>query len=161
MKVLFLDRDGIINMERGQYTFRKSDFTFTNNLCSFLTKFVNQGFKLIVVTNQGGIDKGLYSKKDVEELHAWMLNELKSNGIDVLDVYYCPHHDSIQKCLCRKPKNLLFEKSVARYGIDTSHSLMIGDSQRDIDAAATLGINGYLFDANPDWNIVNTSDLLK
>jgi D-glycero-D-manno-heptose 1,7-bisphosphate phosphatase len=160
MKVLFLDRDGIVNVERGAYTYLKQDFSFTKNLIDFLSLFKNEGFEIIVITNQGGIDKGLYNKKDVEALHSWMVKEIKSYGIDVLDIYYCPHHDIVQQCLCRKPKSLLFEKSVARFGIDTSKSIMIGDNKRDIDAAKKLGIKGFLVGSNPDWKDIHTAEML-
>ena len=161
MKVLFLDRDGIINVERGEYTFLIQDFSFADNLFSFLMSFINKGYKIIVVTNQGGIDKGLYNKDDVNDLHSWMTNELNNRGIEVLEIYYCPHHDTKQNCLCRKPKSLLFEKSIARFGIDPVKSLMIGDNQRDLDAASKCGIKGFLVNSNPDWNEVRISEMLK
>lgn len=161
MKVLYLDRDGIVNVERGEYTFRKQDFSFTKNLFEFLTFFKNEGFEIIVVTNQGGIDKGLYTKNDVYKLHSWMVNEMRNNGIEILDIFYCPHHNSIQNCLCRKPKSLLFEKSVAIHNVETSKSLMIGDSQRDIDAAAKMGIKGFLYNSNIDWNDIQASELMS
>ena len=160
MKVLFLDRDGIVNIERGEYTFRKQDFSFTENLMEFLSFFKKEGYEIILITNQGGIDKGLYTKRDVQDLHSWMLAEMKSHGIDVLDIFYCPHHDTIQNCLCRKPKSLLFEKSVAVYSIDISQSLMLGDNQRDIDSAEKIGIKGFLFESNPDWKNIKASELL-
>ena len=160
MNVLFLDRDGIINVERGEYTYRKQDFSFTTNLIEFLLKFKERGFRIIVITNQGGIDKGLYAKSDVQILHSWMEKEFKSRGIELLEIYYCPHHDSIQNCLCRKPKSLLFEKCVARFGIDPTTSIMLGDNQRDIDAAAKIGIKGFLIESNPDWENVPTSEML-
>ena len=110
MKELFLDRDGIINIERGDYTWKKDDFKFTNNLFPFLKKHADEGFAFIVITNQGGINKGLYDHSDVHELHHWMENELKKQGFSILDIFYCPHHSDFQKCLCRKPGSLLFEK---------------------------------------------------
>lgn len=155
MKVLFLDRDGIINMERGYYTWLPEEFEFTPHLFDFLRKMKKQGYSFIVITNQGGINKGLYSKNDVEKLHAFMLKKLAEANLEFLDVFYCPHHDDFQKCLCRKPLSLLLEKAIAMYHVNRSESLMIGDNQRDVDAAAGAGIRGLLLSSNPDWNEVN------
>ena len=159
MKALFLDRDGIINKERGDYTWRKEDFEFTEGLTGFLKRALEKNYVLIVVTNQGGIEKGLYSMADVEGLHLWMTNELKKEGIDILDIYYCPHHDKFQRCLCRKPGSLLLEKATAIYSIDKENSLMIGDRRRDVEAAERIGIKGMIVDSNPDWSKVEINSL--
>ena len=155
MKVLFLDRDGIINEERGDYTYKKADFRFTKNLFPFLKSFVEKDYRIIVVTNQGGIDKGIYDKSDVYELHNWMVEELKNRGIPILEVYYCPHHNIVQKCICRKPDSLLIEKAIRRFGIDASQSLMLGDRDRDIESAERAGVRGVLIPSNPDWNEID------
>lgn len=155
MKVIFLDRDGIINKERGDYTWQRDHFEFTTNLNVFLSKYRDEGYKFIVITNQGGIEKGIYNIEDVEYLHKWMIEELRRDKIEILDVFYCPHHSDIQKCLCRKPNSLLLEKAVAMYGVDKNASYMIGDRQRDVDAGEKIGIKGVLMDPNPDWNEVN------
>ncbi len=155
MKVLFLDRDGIINKERGDYTWRREDFEFTKNLFPFLRSCQEDGFKIIVITNQGGINKGLYSHNDVEELHAWMRENLEQNGIELEDVFYCPHHNHFQKCICRKPESQLIEKAKHLYGVDVDKSVMLGDRQRDVDAAEKAGIRGILIDSNPDWAELN------
>ena len=160
MRVLFLDRDGIINKDRGDYTWRVEDFTFTEHFFPFLISMRDLGFKFVVVTNQGGIDKGLYAKSDVEDLHHWMLKEFNKDGLDLLDIFYCPHHSSIQKCLCRKPGSLLFEKAIAIHGIDVANSLMLGDRERDIEAAEAAGVRGILIQSNPDWSKIEIPGLL-
>ncbi|MEQ8324429.1 MAG: HAD family hydrolase [Vicingaceae bacterium] len=154
MKVLFLDRDGIINRERGDYTWKKKDFQFTDNLFQFLGRCQKAGFAFIVITNQGGIDKGLYTNKEVEDLHQWMKEVFEQRGTPLVDVYYCPHHDQLQKCLCRKPGSLMVEKALATFSIDSDTSLMIGDRQRDVQAALNAGIRGILIDSNPDWKSI-------
>ena len=106
------------------------------------------GLLVIVVTNQSGIGLGLYDHSDVERLHTYLHRQLALQGAQLDAVYYCPHHPSQGRCLCRKPAGLLFERAVARFGIDSSRSLMIGDRQRDLDAAATVGIRGKLVPAD-------------
>ena len=106
------------------------------------------GLPVIVVTNQSGIGLGLYGHGDVERLHGYLHRQLALQGAQLDAVYYCPHHPSQGRCLCRKPAGLLFERAVARFGIDPSRSLMVGDRQRDLDAAATVGIRGVLVPAD-------------
>jgi len=151
MKVIFLDRDGVINKERGEYTWLEEQFVFTDNLFDFLREYRDKGFQFIVITNQGGINKGLYKKSDVEALHHWMRECLRKENIELLDIYYCPHHSIFQKCLCRKPNSQLLEKAIAVYGIDKKKSYMIGDNQRDIEAAERTGVNAVLVEANLNW----------
>ena len=160
MKVIFLDRDGIINKERGDYTWKKEQFEFTENLFPFLRYWAEKGFQFIVITNQGGIDKGIYGHEHVLSLHEWMRSKLKSEGIDILDVFYCPHHSIHQKCLCRKPGSLMIEKASAIHRVNFKDSIMIGDRERDVQAAERIGIRGFLVDSNPDWSSIDLNSLI-
>lgn len=155
MKAIFLDRDGIINIERGDYTWLKEDFVFTSGLFDFLRKLSALNFKFVVITNQGGVNKSLYSIDQVNELHLYMLNELKKEGIEVLDVFYCPHHIDFQRCLCRKPASQMLEKAIALYDIDVQKSYLIGDKESDVEAGQRVGVKGILLDSNPDWSKMN------
>jgi len=161
MKVIFLDRDGIVNKERGDYTWKKDQFEFTENLFPFLRYWAENGFKFIVITNQGGINKGIYEHHDVLDLHEWMKSILTSEGIDLLDIYYCPHHSDKQKCLCRKPGSLLIEKASAIHHVRLSESIMIGDRERDVEAAQKIGLRGFLVDSNPNWDSIDLSSLIQ
>ena len=143
-KAIFLDRDGIINMERGEYTWRMEDFEFVPDLVKSLRTFQKQEYKLIVISNQSGIGKGVYSFADVELLHAHILRYMRINGIEIEEIYYCPHHPDTGKCLCRKPGSLLIEKALARFQIDPGASWFIGDRERDIEAARRANIRGLL-----------------
>ena len=160
MKVIFLDRDGIINKERGDYTWDKNQFEFTSNLFPFLRQWAEKGFQFIVITNQGGIDKGIYRHEDVLTLHEWMISKLDSERIQIRDVFYCPHHSINQKCLCRKPGSLLIEKASAIYRVDLKNSIMIGDRERDVQAAERIGLRGFLVDSNPDWDSIDLNPLI-
>lgn len=140
-KAIFLDRDGVINYERGQYTFIPQDFILNKNLMETLLFFSEKGYILIVISNQGGIAKKLYSKEQVDFLHSIFLNECKRFNIEISDFLYCPHHNDIENCLCRKPKTLLLEKAIIKYNINPEKSYFIGDNKTDEIAAKKLKIN--------------------
>ncbi|MBK8497754.1 MAG: HAD family hydrolase [Flavobacteriales bacterium] len=144
----FLDRDGVINRERGEHTWRMEDFEVLPGVIEGLSELSNAGFALVVITNQSGIGLGLYGHREVDEAHRYLHHMLLGHGLRLHDILYCPHHPSGGRCLCRKPGSLLFERAMARHGIDPLRSVMIGDRQRDIDAAAAVGIRGILVEAN-------------
>ena len=81
-KVIFLDRDGVINEERGDYTWRIEDFRFTDNLFEALSRIAEKGFEFVIVTNQGGIAKGLYGHEDVKRLNAIVSKEFKNHNLN-------------------------------------------------------------------------------
>jgi len=145
---LFLDRDGVINRERGEHTWRMEDFEILPEVATALGYAQGLGYKLVVITNQSGIGLGLYGHGEVRALHQHLAAELAKAGVRLDDVLYCPHHPSGGRCLCRKPGSLLFERAKARHGIDLGRSLMIGDRDRDMQAAAALGVRGVLVQAN-------------
>jgi D-glycero-D-manno-heptose 1,7-bisphosphate phosphatase len=148
-KAIFLDRDGVINRERDDYTYLKEDFIINEDVIDSLKIFNGRGYLIIVISNQGGIGKKIYSHEQVNSLHQFLLDEFAKNGIEVSEIFYCPHHpDYNGKCLCRKPDSLLFEKAIAKYGINVEKSFMIGDKERDIQASAKVGIKGFLIEAN-------------
>lgn len=151
-KVIFLDRDGVINKERGEYTYKIADFKINEGVVDFLKTAQKKGFEFIVITNQGGISKGIYNKNDVQLVHTHMLTQLKKEGITILEIYYCPHHSYLEQCICRKPDSLMLEKAIARFNIEKSCSFMIGDSQRDIEAATKVGIKSFKIEPNTNLN---------
>jgi D-glycero-D-manno-heptose 1,7-bisphosphate phosphatase len=113
-----------------------------------LKAFIDKGYLLIVITNQGGIAKGLYTHQDVETVHNYLMETLAKEGIHITDIYYCPHHPDQGKCLCRKPGSLMLEKAIARYNIDAGKSYFIGDNDRDITAGNAVGVNTILIPPN-------------
>jgi D-glycero-D-manno-heptose 1,7-bisphosphate phosphatase len=149
-KAIFLDRDGVINRDILHYTWQISEFSFLDGVFEACREFQNRGYLIIVITNQAGIAKGLYSHDDVNALHDYMEAEFANEGIIITQSYYCPHYDAIGKCLCRKPGSLLVEKALARYDIDPVHSWFIGDRERDIEAGAGAGVKGILVEVNTD-----------
>jgi len=139
-KAVFLDRDGVINRERGEYTYRLSDFQFNPGVFETLAFWQNAGYLLIIVSNQGGISKGIYTISEVETLHDHMVGEFARRGIHIAEVYFCPHHSDLEKCLCRKPGTLMIEKALARFSIAPELSYFIGDHERDTMAAEKAGL---------------------
>lgn len=148
-KAVFLDRDGVINSNKGRYyTWKVEDLEINPGVAETLRTLKERGFKLIVITNQGGISRGQYTREDVETLHDQLNKILKKEGASVDAFYYCPHHSDHEKCLCRKPQPLMILKAMSRYGIDPQQSWMIGDSQRDVEAGKAAGLKTILVESN-------------
>lgn len=147
-KALFLDRDGVINRERGEYTYLVEDFEILPSVIPTLKKALDLGYKLIVVTNQGGIAKGLYTHQDVENVHQYLRSKLAEFNVELTDIFYSPHHQDYSLSLDRKPGSLMFEKAIALHQINPQTSFMIGDSERDIVASEKVGVKGFLMEGN-------------
>lgn len=147
-KAIFLDRDGVINHDPGDYTTSITEFTILPDVISTLVKWSAQGFVVVVITNQGGIAKERYTFDDFYEIDDYMKSEFLDAGVNYLDTYFCPHHDAISHCLCRKPHSGMIEKAIASHGIDPSKSVMIGDKWRDLEAAEGAGVKGIKIDVN-------------
>ena len=140
MKVAFLDRDGVINKDCG-YLHKISDFAFTNACIEALKRLQQQGYALIIVTNQSGIGRGYYTEDDYQTLTRWYNNALLTQGVTVTDIFHCPHSPDAL-CDCRKPKPGLFLQAQKKYPhIDFSRSLMIGDKLSDLEAAKAAGVS--------------------
>lgn len=148
-KAVFLDRDGVINSNEGRYyIWEKEELKINPGVIKTLKFLKERGFMLFVITNQGGISRGQYSRKDVEVLHGYLNSLLEREGAAVDEFYYCPHHSDHENCLCRKPQALMIQKAMARYGIDAQQSWMIGDSQRDVEAGKAAGLRTILVKSN-------------
>ena len=141
-KAVFLDRDGVINHDPGDYTYNLREFKLNEGIIENLKRLYDKDYMLILITNQGGISKKLYTQKDVEEIHHHFKAELKRVGVEIAEIYYCPHHSLHENCLCRKPNSLMIEKALARFDIDPKKSFMLGDKQRDVECAENAGVKG-------------------
>lgn len=149
MKAVFIDRDGVINSDVGHYyIYKTQDFVLNEGVLESLKQLQDAGFLLIVISNQGGVDKGEYTNADVEHVHQKMGHLLSEQDVRLDEIYYCPHHDGVQKCLCRKPLNLNIEKAISRFEISRFQSWMIGDSPRDILAGKASGLNTIKIESN-------------
>lgn len=148
-RLAILDRDGIINdNSRHYYTYLREHWTWNEEVIEAMLVLQQAGYQLAVFTNQGGVSKALYSMEDVSRLHRQISLELKPLGIEIRDWLVCPHHPSLESCLCRKPQSLLLERLLDKYQASPNLSLLIGDSIHDVEAAVALGIPSYLVAAN-------------
>ena len=146
-RTVFFDRDGVLNKELGEYTKNADEMIVLDHARKGCKALKDRGYQLIVITNQGGIAKGLYTEDDLVGTHQKLKNEIPE--IDA--IFYCPHHEVTTKCLCRKPQSLLLEKAIYLHDVDVTNSVMIGDGERDIIAASKAGIRGIKIDSNEDW----------
>lgn len=146
-KTLFLDRDGVINVEK-DYLYKIEDFEFINGIIELCRYYQDNGYKIFVVTNQSGIARNYYTEDDFSKLTIWMVNEFKKNSIDIIKVYHCPHHPDISgECSCRKPHAGMLLEAKDEFDVDLSNSIIIGDKERDIEAGLNAGLKEtYLFD---------------
>jgi D-glycero-D-manno-heptose 1,7-bisphosphate phosphatase len=147
-KAVFLDRDGVINRERNDYTFRIEDFEILPDVFEALKLLQKAGYLLIIISNQSGIGRGLFKIEDTEKMHAYMLGKLEEYSIRIEEIYYCVHHPETGSCLCRKPESLHVEKALARFTIDPALSYFIGDKERDTIAGEKVGVKGILIESN-------------
>ena len=141
-KVIFLDRDGVINKEK-DYLFKIEDFEFIDGVFSALKYLQNLGYKLIVVTNQSGINRGFYTQDDFNKLTIWMLKEFEKNNIKIDSVFFCPHTPK-ENCNCRKPNIGMFKQAGKLFEIDFKNSWLIGDKNSDIQMALNGGISNTI-----------------
>ena len=150
-KAIFLDRDGVINNNENRYYISKpEDLILNTGITDALKTFQDHNFNLIIISNQSGISKKIYSREDCDRVHDRLKKILSGHGINITEIYYCPHHPEVENCLCRKPESLLFEKALARFNIDPAQSWMIGDNDRDVIAAEKTGLRTILINPNED-----------
>lgn len=152
LKAVLLDRDGVINHEIGDYIKHISHFKLLPHALQQIALLHKHEVKVFVVTNQGGIAKGLYSIADLEEMHAYMNREVAAAGGLITEAFYCPHHPDFGNCLCRKPGSLMAQKILAKYNIQPQNALFIGDKVRDVECANGAGVKGVLIHENEDWS---------
>jgi D-glycero-D-manno-heptose 1,7-bisphosphate phosphatase len=144
-KALFLDRDGVINIEQ-KYVFSREHFYFQEGIYELCKAAQALGFLLLVVTNQAGIARGYYTESDFLELTEWMIQKFAEQQVNISHVYYCPYHP-IHGCgryrydsPDRKPKPGMLLRARADFDLDLPSSVLIGDQQSDIDAAQAAGV---------------------
>jgi D-glycero-D-manno-heptose 1,7-bisphosphate phosphatase len=149
-KCVFLDRDGVINFDDTDYTYTLERFILIEGVVESLKKLKENGFHLVIITNQAGISKGMYTSKDVLLLHEVLQKEC-GNLID--ELYYSPYHPSFSESIARKPDSLLFERAIAKFNISPEKSWMVGDRERDLVSASKAGIpNLVMVERTPEPN---------
>lgn len=148
-KVIFLDRDGTINQEV-HYLHQTSDLVIMPGVAEAIRLLREDGYRIVVVTNQAGVARGYYSCQDVERLHEYLNELLNKDGAWIDHFFYCPHHpvygvgEYKKDCDCRKPGTGMFMMAEQHYQVDKANSYMIGDKLLDVEAGMNYGIRGIL-----------------
>lgn len=143
MKTVFVDRDGVINVNRDDHVKSWKEFVFLPGVVQSLAELTSFGFRIVVITNQAAINRGIVSRESVELIHRRMVAALRSGGAVVEEVLCCPHRPE-EACECRKPQPGLLLQAAIRLGIDLTESYLIGDALTDIRAAQEVGSHPIL-----------------
>jgi D-glycero-D-manno-heptose 1,7-bisphosphate phosphatase len=162
-KCVFLDRDGVLNQEIGNYVYRPEELIIPAGVPEAVQLLKGAGYKLVVVTNQAGIAQGLYTRREVLLIYG-LIQDACNGALDAL--YFSPYHPRYDSAsLSRKPGSLMLEKATARFGIDPARSWMVGDRQRDLEAARPLGVKGIFIrndhETAPAEAVYVANDLLE
>jgi histidinol-phosphate phosphatase family protein len=147
-KAVFLDRDGTIARDV-HYCRRPEDFEILPTVPDAVRLLNENGFKVVVVTNQSGLARGFFDEATLSLIHDKMKNELQAAGARIDAIYYCPHHPDAH-CPCRKPGTALFEQAAREMDIDLKQSFVIGDTDLDIGAGKAIGAGTILVTTGPD-----------
>ena len=146
-KAIFLDRDGVINLEKKDYVKSIKEFQIRDDVPKAIAKLKEKGFLVIVITNQSAINRKLLTIEVLNEIHNHLQKILKNNNTSIDYFYFCPHRPD-EKCKCRKPNPGMILKAAQEHDIDMNQSFMIGDSLTDIQAAEKAGCEGILLNQN-------------
>ncbi len=165
-KALFLDRDGVINIDYG-HVHKIADFHFIEGIFELCIRAQEKCYLIIIVTNQAGIAKGYYSEEQFLDLTEWMEKEFRERGITIAKTYYCPYHvESVTEkyrkdSFDRKPNPGMLMKAIDDFNLDSNESILIGDKESDIEAAKSAKIgNSVIFD-HKDSFLLSLSYLFK
>lgn len=144
-RALFLDRDGVINVNHG-YVHRPEQTQWLPGIFELCRAARAAGFVLVVVTNQAGIARGLYTEEQFLEYTRWVHAQFRQNGAPLEATFYCPHHPDagvgagLIDCDCRKPEPGMLLSAARLLGLDLANSLLLGDTESDTQAAAAAGV---------------------
>jgi len=137
-KSVFLDRDGVLNKNKDDYVKHISELEIFPFISESIKKLQSVGFKIIVITNQSAINRGLMTEKHLNEIHERIQSFLIQHNTKIDYFYYCPHTPT-ENCSCRKPKTGLLLKAIDDFSIDVNNSWFIGDRDSDIQAGESVG----------------------
>jgi len=154
-RALFLDRDGVINLNHG-YVYRKEDFDFIDGIFELVACANKADYLVVVVTNQAGIGRGYYTEEDFHSLMDWVGRQFKTHGGIIDAVYFCPDHpehgigEYLRESAFRKPAPGMILQAASERGIDLAASILVGDKASDIDAGLAAGVGTLLYYGQDD-----------
>ena len=138
-KAVFVDRDGTLNYDNG-YTYKTSELKIYEDMIPLLKTYYENGYIIIVITNQSGINRGYYTVEEMDSFNTKLAEIFMKHGIKIEDFFYCPHTPE-ESCKCRKPDTGLIEMAAEKYNVDIKSSIIIGDNDNtDGKLASKLGI---------------------
>lgn len=164
-KIIFLDRDGVINKYPGDsfYVTSLKKFYFLPGAKKAIAKFTKAGFKIFIASNQAGVGRGIYAQVALDAITAKMLSEIESAGGRINKIYYCTHRKDAL-CPCRKPKPGMLKQAAREFKFNLKNAYFIGDTIRDVVTAGNAGcksilllcgkerlINKNIWEAKPDF----------
>lgn len=156
-KYVFLDRDGVINVERGDFTTSISEWEWAPGSLAGIRLLTDAGFGIIVITNQSCISRGLQTAKGLATLHDYMHRIIRESGGEITAVYHCPHQKA-DKCTCRKPSPEMILRAIDDYRIHPAETFFIGDAGRDMEAGRRAGVRTIYITGTLADSGVNTSE---
>ena len=156
-KAIFLDRDGVLNKNKDDYVKNISELEIFPYILEPIKKLQSAGFKIIVITNQSAINRGLMTEKHLNEIHEKIQSFLIPHNAKIDSFYYCPHTPA-ENCSCRKPKTGLLLKAIDDFLIDIPNSWFIGDRDSDIQAGESVGCKTLKI--QHDFNLEKAVDLI-
>lgn len=137
-KVVFLDRDGVINRDSSDFIKTVAEFEFLPRSLDALSLLTKNGFRVILITNQSVIGRGMASPAALTAIHRHLTETVEKHGGRIQDIFFCPHVPE-DRCECRKPKPGLIRQAQRRYAISLRDAVMVGDSVKDIECARAAG----------------------
>lgn len=143
MKLIILDRDGVINFDSDQFIKSPAEWLPIPGSLEAIARLNQAGYRVAVATNQSGVGRGLFDMTTLNAIHDKMHKAAALVGARIDAVFFCPH-TSDSHCHCRKPKSGMFEEIAARYNMSLTGVAAVGDSLRDLQAGAALGTKPYL-----------------
>jgi len=146
-RAVFLDRDGVLTRERQDYVKTPDELEILPGLQAPLQEIQKRGFRIVIITNQSVIGRGLTNHREMSKIHEKLREGLAQLGCTIDGIYYCPHRPD-EGCNCRKPEPGLILKASSDLGIDTAQSWMIGDNEMDLEAARRAGCRGIRVPTN-------------
>jgi len=159
LKLIILDRDGVINYDSADYIKSPDEWQAVPGSLEAIAKLNKAGYKVAIATNQSGIGRGYYDLNTLEEIHKKMFDQMAKVDAHIDALFFCPHKPE-DNCDCRKPKPGLLLKIAEYLKIDLKDAVMIGDSERDIEAAQIAGTDGILLGSAEVPDLVHAVELI-
>jgi D-glycero-D-manno-heptose 1,7-bisphosphate phosphatase len=157
-KLVILDRDGVVNRDSDAFIKSPDEWVPIPGSLEAIARLNQAGYRVVIASNQSGIGRGLFDMVTLNEIHEKMHRQLAALGARVDAIFFCPHTPN-DNCDCRKPKPGLLEQIIQRFEADPASTPMVGDSLRDLQAGAALGLSSHLVLTGKGQETLDTGNL--